>query len=84
MMKRIAAVLATLACVAVAAPTTASAYDRYGDGMRRGWSQHRVPRRDRPVGDVMAPDPRIHNNVGDVMAPSRTGNRVGDVMAPSR
>ena len=83
-MTRMAAVLATLACVAVAAPTTASAYDRYGDGMRRGWSQHRVPRRDRPVGDVMAPDPRIHNNVGDVMAPSRTGNRVGDVMAPSR
>ena len=81
-MKSIAAVLAILACVAVAAPSTASAYD--GDGMRRGWSHHRAPRRDRPVGDVMAPDPRIHNNVGDVMAPSRTGNRVGDVMAPSR
>jgi hypothetical protein len=89
MMKRIAAVLAALA-VAVAAPTVASAYDGDGDGMHRGWSHDRTqrnvmaPRRERPVGDVMAPDRRIHNNVGDVMAPSRTHNPVGDVMAPSR
>jgi len=88
-MKKIAAVLATLVSVAVAAPTIASAYDMQGDGMHRGWSHRRMqrdvmaPRRDRPVGDVMAPD-RSHNNVGDVMAPSRSRGTVGDVMAPSR
>jgi hypothetical protein len=83
-MKSIVAVLAALTAVAVASPTVARAYDGYGDGYRGRSYQRMAPRRDRPVGDVMAPDPRIHNNVGDVMAPSRTRNPVGDVMAPSR
>ena len=81
-MKKTGIVLAALACLAAATPSIANAGDW---GYRGRWHHRYHGPNGRVPGDVMAPNPRIRNNVGDVMAPDRSRRPVGgDVMAPSR